>query len=240
MFLRRRLPSEFLRFLAAQNGDVDDPARIPPLGELSAVLGVSVAKLREQLEVARALGFVEVKPRTGIHRLPYSFTPAVRHSLSYAIALDSGNFAAYSDLRNQVEAAYWMQAVERLQAEDHAYMQELIASAWEKLRGSPIQIPHREHRELHLAVYRRLGNPFVQGILEAFWDAYEAFGFNLYADYQYLEAVWQYHEEMVAAVCRGDYQSGYQALIEHKDLLQHRPAPEMAGGTAYRFNETGE
>ena len=240
MFLRRRLPSEFMRFLAVNNGEADDPARVPALGELSAELGVSVAKLREQLEVARALGFVEVKPRTGIRRLPYSFTPAVRHSLSYAIALDSNNFTAYSDLRNQIEAAYWMSAVERLQAEDHAYMQELIASAWEKLHGTPIQIPHREHCDLHLAVYRRLKNPFVQGILEAFWDAYEAFGLNLYADYQYLEAVWKYHQEMVTAICCGDYQTGYQALIEHKDLLQHRPAQELAGGTTYRTEEAGD
>lgn len=225
--LLRRLPNEFIRYLAGEYPDPDDPDRLPALGQLSQELGLSVAKLREQMEVARALGFVEVRPRTGIRRLPYSFAPAVRQSLNYAIALDPASFDAYADLRNQIEAAYWLPAVRLLQPQDHAYLQELVDQAWEKLRGSPIRIPHREHRELHLAVYRRLENPFVLGILEAFWDAYEAFGLNLYAGYSYLEQVWEYHQRMVTAILCSDFDSGYQALIAHKDLLHHRPAASV-------------
>lgn len=221
---RRRLPNEFIRYLARQNGEMDDPDRLPALGQLSEELEISVAKLREQLEVARQLGFVEVRPRTGIRRLPYNFAPAVRHSLMYAVSLDPKYFDAYADLRNQIEAAYWCQAVRLLQPEDFTWLQQLMVQAWNKLHGEPIRIPHREHRELHLAIYRRLENPFVIGILEAFWDAYEAFGLNLYADYPYLEQVWRYHQQMVDAICGGEFDAGYQALIEHKDLLHHRPA----------------
>jgi DNA-binding FadR family transcriptional regulator len=226
--LRRRLPSEFIRYLAYELNGQGDADQLPSLEQISSRLGVSVSKLREQLEVARALGFVEVRPRTGIRRLPYSFTPAVRQSLAYGIALDARNFEAYADLRNQVEAAYWRPAVERLQPEDHAYLQQLLAEAWEMLRGDPVRIPHRQHRELHLAIYRRLENPFVTGILEAFWDAYEAFGLNLYADYHYLEQVWRYHQQMADALCCGDVDGGYRALIEHKDLLHHRPGLSVA------------
>lgn len=225
---RRRLPNEFIRYLARPNGEVDDPDRLPALGQLSEELEISVAKLREQLEVARQLGFVEVRPRTGIRRLPYDFAPAVRHSLMYAVSLDPAYFDAYADLRNQIEAAYWCQAVRLLRPEDFTSLELLITQAWNKLRGEPIRIPHREHRELHLAIYRRLENPFVIGILEAFWDAYEAFGLNLYADYPYLEQVWRYHQRMVDAISGGDFDAGYQALIEHKDLLHHRPASVSA------------
>ena len=49
----------------------------------------------------------------------------------------------------------------------------LVEQAWEKLRGTPIHIPQYEHRQLHLSIYQRLDNPFVSGILEAYWDAYE-------------------------------------------------------------------
>ena len=50
--------SEFLRYLAAWPGD--DRGRIPPLNELSQELGISVASLREQLEVARGrAGFID-------------------------------------------------------------------------------------------------------------------------------------------------------------------------------------
>jgi DNA-binding GntR family transcriptional regulator len=93
----------------------------------------------------------------------------------------------------------------------------------EKLNGQTIQIPHQEHRQLHLGIYRRLDNPFVLGLLEAYWEAYEAVGLNLYTDIGYLQQVWAYHEEMVQSICDGDFARGYQALIEHKDLLYHRP-----------------
>ena len=114
--LRDRLSvdiSEFLRYLAthpeAENG-------LPSLNKLSTDLGISLAALREQLEVARALGLVEVRPRTGTRRLSFSFTPAVKQSLRYALALDDGHFNKFADLRNHIETAYWNEAVGKLTA----------------------------------------------------------------------------------------------------------------------------
>jgi DNA-binding FadR family transcriptional regulator len=214
--------SEFLRYLAAseeaENG-------LPTLTELSQELGVSVASLREQLEVARALGLVEVKPgRGGTRRRSFSFTPAIRQSLGYALALGDGHFQKYSELRNHVESAYWYEAVQKLTDKDKEELQELVAGAWEKLRRAPIQVPHEEHRSLHLMIYSRLENPFVTGILEAYWDAYEAMRLNmLTGGYEYLEEVWQYHQKMVDAICKNDLKAGYDALITHTDLLYHRP-----------------
>ncbi len=212
--------SEFLRYLAAheemENG-------LPPLKKLSTELGVSLASLREQLEVARALGLVEVKPRLGTRRRSYSFTPALRQSLGYALALNDEHFRKYSELRNHVEAAFWHEAVQNLTKEDKQELESLIARAWEKLRGTPIQVPHEEHRDLHLKIYSRLENPFVTGILEAYWEAYEAVGLNVFAgDYDYLQEVWQYHQKMVEAICNGNFDDGYQALVKHTDLLYHR------------------
>ena len=218
--------SNFLNYLADNaNGSGEDPndCFLPSINEISKDLGVSVASLREQLEVARALGLVEVRPRTGIRRLPYSFTPAIRQSLSYALVSDHSYFEAYTDLRNHVEAAYWAEAVTALTPDDHAQLIELVDTAWKKLRGTPIQIPHREHRLLHLVIFSRLENVFVQGIMEAYWDAYESVGLNVFADYNYLQEVWTYHQTMVDAICSGDYEAGYSALVEHKELLFHRP-----------------
>ncbi len=223
--LQRKLPSsEFIQYLStsSQQGKSD---RLPALSDISQELGISVARLREQLEVARALGLVEVRPRTGIRRLPYSFLPAVRQSLSYCLELDRDCFKTFADLRKHVEASYWGQAARKLTEADKDYLQALVTSALEKLRGNPVQIPHAEHRELHLAIYRRLGNPFVLGILEAYWEAYESFGLNMYADYTYLEQVWSYHQKMVDAICQGDYAAGYQALLEHTDLIRYRHNP---------------
>jgi DNA-binding FadR family transcriptional regulator len=222
--MARLLPtSDFLNYLAAVPvSELPGGERVPSLADLSQELGTSVSSLREQLEVARALGFVEVRPRTGIRRLPYSFLPAVQHSLAYALQSDRAYFDLFADLRRKLEAAFWYPAVRLLTPEDHACLRTLVEQAWNKLNGSPVHIPQDEHRRLHLAIYCRLGNPFVTGILEAYWDAYETVGLNLFADYNYLQQVWRSHEQMVEAICSGDYDAGYQALVEHTDLLYQR------------------
>ncbi|GAB1470097.1 FadR/GntR family transcriptional regulator [Chloroflexota bacterium] len=208
--------SEFLRYLASQH-EADD--KLPSLSELSRELNISQASLREQLEVARVLGLVEVKPRTGIRRKPYTFAPAVLNSLDYAIALNKDHFIAFADLRQHIEIAYWHKAVKLLTPEDHQTLKNLVARAWEKLRGSPIEIPHPEHRELHLTIFQRLGNPFVTGLLQSYWDAYETVGLNFFTEYNYLTEVWNYHQKMVDAICENDIEAGFKALFEHTDLI---------------------
>src|SRR3989304_9022353 len=208
--------SEFLRYLAAHP---EAENSLPPLIELSRELGVGVAALREQREVARSLGLVEVKPRTGMRRKTYTFAPAVLKSLDYAIALNKDHFIAFADLRQHIETAYWHESVNLLTPQDHAALQELVARAWKKLRGTPIEIPHPEHRALHLTIYGRLNNPFVTGLLQSYWDAYETVGLNFFTDYNYLTEVWNYHQKMVDAICSNDAEAGYRALSAHTDLI---------------------
>jgi DNA-binding FadR family transcriptional regulator len=214
--------SEFLRYLAthpeAENG-------IPALSGLSRELGLSLAALREQLEVARALGLVDVKPRTGTRRRAYSFTPAVRQSLTYALALQDSHFAKFAALRNHIEIAFWDEATRRLTDADKAELQALIARARGKLASPSVQVPHEEHRALHLLIFSRLENPFVTGILEAYWEMYEAVGLNLYSgDIAYLNEVWDYHARMVDCILAADYSGGRDALVAHVGLLMQRPA----------------
>ncbi len=230
-----KLSSDFLNYLVnhPSNGETDTGVnavqnQLPSLNEMSKELGVSVSLLREQLEVAKAIGLVDIRPRTGIRRLPYAFLPAVRQSLSYAIEIDRSYFLAYSDLRNHLEASYWDEAARLLTPPDHEMLQKLVARAWEKLRGTPIQIPHDEHKHLHLGIYRRLNNPFVTGLLEGYWEAYEAVGLNLYADISYLQEVWNYHQQMVEAICVGNYPMGYEVLVRHRDLLYQLPIPRKS------------
>jgi DNA-binding FadR family transcriptional regulator len=214
--------SEFLRYLASHK---EAEAGLPALSELSRELGISVATLREQLEVARALGLVEVKPRTGMRRRPYEFASTVRHSLGYALILNDGHFQKFSELRNALESAYWDEAVKRLTREDKKELKAIIARAREKLSSPQVQVPHEEHRALHLLIYSRLDNPFVTGILEAYWDAYESVGLNMYAgNINYLNKVWDYHGQMVENICSGNHAAGREALIAHIALLAQRPA----------------
>jgi DNA-binding FadR family transcriptional regulator len=217
------LDSELLEYIVRQGFRPGD--RLPTLNELrsSDHLGISISKVREQLEVARALGFVEVKSKTGMRMREYTFTPAVQLSLMFALALDPHAFELFSQLRTHVETAFWVEACQRLQPEDLEYMRALLNAADAKLNGETVRIPVEEHREFHLTVFRRLENPFVMGILEAYWEAYNAVELNRYADYRYLREVWDYHARILDAICAGDFQGARDWFVAHTHLIHHQP-----------------
>jgi DNA-binding FadR family transcriptional regulator len=214
------MDSEFLQYLIEQQ--IEPGAGLPTLNEISAALGISVGKLREQLEVARSLGFVSVRPRLGIQREPFSFTPAVLQSAMFGLSTGEAAFSQLAELRRAVEDGFWDEAVALLTAADKAQLQEIVGRAQEKLHGNPVHVPNGEHRQLHLLIYSRLDNPFVKGVLEAYWEAYEASELTRYARYEYWLEVWQYHERIVAALMADDFEQGRQLLREHFVLLPMR------------------
>jgi len=212
--------SEFLQYIAATPEKID--SRIPPLSELSKMLGISVATLREQMEVARMMGIVEVKPKAGIHKLDYSFRPAVMTSLTYALAADSAPFSQYANLRKHLEAAYFIEAVKELTPEDKNELETIVLRAEEKLARRPAVIPTGEHRDFHMLIYRRLKNPFVTGLLEAYWDLYKAAGFEIYPDMEYVDRIWKYHRKSIELIKNRNYEEAHRSLLEHMELITLR------------------
>jgi DNA-binding FadR family transcriptional regulator len=139
------------------------------------------------------------------------------------MARDRQAFDQFADVRRHLERAYWYEAVEKLTDEDLAHMRSLVARAEEALQGDPIRVPHAEHRELHLTIFRHLQNPFVLGLLEAYWAAYEEVGLSRYNGITYLKQVWDMHRRIVDAIAGRDFAAGHQALNEHFDLIDKRP-----------------
>jgi DNA-binding FadR family transcriptional regulator len=219
--------SDLLHYLVDQGPVPGD--RLPALSELSDRLDVSVSKLREQLELARQLGIVSVRPRHGTRREKFDFHPAVQTSLFFGLATGEATFDQFSELRQTIETNMWFEAVQLLTDEDKAELQKIMGKAWDKLRGNPVHIPNGEHRALHLKIFRRLDNPFVQGLLQAYWDAYEAIELTRFADYKYWLDVWNYHQQIVDAIYSGDFENGREILVNHFQLLPTVTHPEVSG-----------
>lgn len=215
------LQSDILRYIV-ENG-FQPGQRLPTIQEISKSMDASVAKTRESLEVARALGAVEVRPGRGTRVAEFRFAPLATLSALYAIGQDERNFEHLRDLRNALEVQFWDQAVQQLQPQDIRTLRDLIASARDQLARQPIQVPADAHRRFHLTLFARLENPFVMGVLEAFWEAYEAFGLNLYYDLNYHRSVWNHHEQIVDAIEAKNLDASRRHLIDHMNLLTHRP-----------------
>lgn len=219
------LGSDLLNYIVRKGYKPGD--RLPSIQELTndSHLDMSASKVREQLEVARALGWVEVRSKRGTVVKDYSFTPAVRLSALYGLA-NGEHFELFASLRNHVEVAYWNEACALLQEEDIAVMQNCINEAGAKLNDPTIHIPNEEHRVFHLTVFKHLDNPFVIGILETYWDLYEEVGVNRYMDYSYLRKVWDYHAKILNLICEREYDLARQAFVEHTRLLRYEPRKE--------------
>ena len=216
------LDSELLEFLASGRFEPGD--RLPTISELQSddLLGISAGKVREQLEVARSLGLVDVRSGTGMRLRAWHFTPAVRLSLFCALALDGGNFELFSELRKHLELAFWDEACALLNDDDLDALEDCMERARAKLDDDQwIQIPNQEHRDFHLGIFRHLQNPFVQGLLEAYWDAYDAVEINRYADYDYLQTVWDYHGRILQAIRDGDFEAARDHFQQHSELLRY-------------------
>ncbi|MCD4685818.1 MAG: FCD domain-containing protein [Anaerolineae bacterium] len=229
------LGSEILRYIIENK--VQPGERLPTINELGEELGVSVSKVREELAVARALGHVQIKPRLGMLVQPFDFAPATALSVLYALGLDRTRFQDFSELRKSVELSFWHEAVALLTPDDIALLRDLVRQARTKLTQVPIEVPFQAHRQLHLMFFKHLQNPFVQGILEAYWTAYKAFGLALYADLSYHREVWDYHERMVECVARGDFDAAHRALHEHMQLLRYLPEHHNTDGRASKSSE---
>jgi DNA-binding FadR family transcriptional regulator len=222
------LDSDLLEYIVKQGFQAGE--RLPTISILQEEdhLGISISKVREQLEVARALGVVEVRSKTGMRMKEYSFAPAVRLSLFFALARDPHMFESFTALRNHVEASFWHEACAQLTDADKTELTQHIRTARAKLNpdNTNIRIPNEEHRAFHLTIFRHLENAFVQGILEAYWDAYEAVESNRYADYRYHTLVWDYHERILNAICSGEFDAAQQLFLEHTTLRHHQQASQ--------------
>ncbi len=218
-----KLDSDFLKYLLDNQMAAGD--RLPTLTDISKELGVSVGKLREQLELARSMGLVSVRPRLGMQREPFNFAPSVLNGVLFGLGSGEATFQQLSQVRVALEMSFWDTAVTQLTPADKEELGKIVTLAWQKLRGTPIHVPNSEHRQLHLKIFSRLGNPFVNGILSAYWDAYAASELTRFASYQYWTEVWDYHERIVEALSANEFDNGRELLVKHFNLLPTVPEP---------------
>lgn len=195
---------------------------LPSIKQMSLDLNISTANLREHIAFLKTIGVLEAKPHNGIRFLDYQFTPAVAKSLYYAVKRDKDVFIKYSDVRNHLEKSFFIEASKSLTSKDTEKLKLFVTRAKEKLLRDPIQIPHHEHREFHLQIYRPLNNIFLIGLLEAYWDTYEMIGLDVYTDLNYLKKVWDYHQMILERLIDRDYEAGYILLIDHMELIFSR------------------
>ena len=198
---------------------------IPSIAELSSILGVSIASVREQLEVARQLGFVEVRPRTGIQVKPFSLNPLISLGLSYGQHVEPQILADYSNLRTHLELSYWDEAVKVLTEDQFEYMQFLVDVAFRKLMRKPAIIPEEEQSEFHLTIFRPLANRVLNNLLEVYWEMKVSYSGKFFTDMDDMLSSWSKRQALVEALREGNFAKGKSAF---ESLLVSSSKPKDA------------
>ena len=70
--------------------------------------------------------------------------------------------------------------------------------------------------------FERLGNTFLTGLLETYWDMYELVGLDVYTDLDYLKSVWNYHRRIVDLIKVDKADEAYELSMDHMKLLYQR------------------
>lgn len=218
--------SEFLVYISEKY--MSGEFQLPSLAEISKEIEISISSLREQLEVARVLGFVEIKPRTGIRLAPYKFLPSLLTSLTYAIHISPDYFKHFLDLRNHLETAYYLESTNLLTKTDLERLNQILIKAEQKIISNPPQLPHTEHREFHLMIFSKVQNPFVLAIFDAYWELYEMQGYAVINDLNYLSRVLTFHRKVYESLLNGNYQQSLNLFLEHKELLIKKNQPDLS------------
>jgi len=200
---------------------------IPSIAQLSEDLGLSTSAVREQLEVARQLELVEVKTKTGIQTTAFSAAPAICLAYRYGLEMQPELIWDLLSVRQHLELSFWQEAVVNLTKKDVDYLAEIVDIAFKKINNRPVIIPIEEHKEFHLAIYRPLGNSFLQSIMESYWNISIETGIHNLTDKTYLQNVWTYHQKMQQAIATKEYDLGYQALITHFELVRTQRKAEL-------------
>jgi DNA-binding FadR family transcriptional regulator len=222
--LRGILPYYILQYIIDNDLQMNggEEVKLPPMGDLAEELSVSRGKLREEMVIAQAYGAVEMRPGNGTYVRPFDFYTAIRTLVLYGTAYDWKNFDHLYRLRMQLEITFWEEAVQNLIQEDRAELERILEQSEKKLTGVPVEIPHKGHRDFHMLIFSKLDNKFVQGLLRAYWDAYEAVGLHRYFDFSYYEKMWGNHRAIAEAIIAGQSGRGQKILAEHFTLLENR------------------
>lgn len=143
--------------------------RLPSEAELAAELDVSRMSLREATRSLQTLGVIEARPGNGLFVAEFSFRPLIEQ-LPYGLADSNRAIDEILTAREAMEVGL-MPAVAKAHAQ--SALERCVDLARQMTELEQRDEPFVEiDREFHLTLYRGLGNPLVDNLIELFWDMF--------------------------------------------------------------------
>ncbi|MHA6627471.1 FadR/GntR family transcriptional regulator [Pseudonocardia sichuanensis] len=193
--------------------------RLPAEAALAQRLGVSRLSLREATRSLQTLGVIEARHGNGLFVSAFSFRPLIEQ-LPYGLAAPGTALEEILTAREAMEVGL-MPAVARLnpvrELGECARLAEEM-SALEARGESTTEVDKR----FHLSLYRALGNPLVDNLIEVFWELFTRLGDAIPVPPEGGRGL--VHLHIIRALQEGDAEASISAMQKHFDDIRVRAA----------------
>lgn len=206
-----------------QSGDL-----LPSEAELTEILDVSRASIREAVKVLSTLDIVEVRQGLGTFVSNMSLQPMVQSLIFRGALTPNGGLMAFGDiveLRAKIDEGYADEVVKKLAGNYSVPLHRAVAEMEESARKGHAFL--QADREFHLTIAKVANNLLLVQLIDAFWDIENVVYPKLppHSDKMLMQVATQ-HRLILEAAENGDIAQYRRLLRDHyRPLLESLPHP---------------
>jgi DNA-binding FadR family transcriptional regulator len=193
--------------------------RLPAEAALAERLGVSRLSLREATRSLQTLGVIEARHGNGLFVSAFSFRPLIEQ-LPYGLAASGVALEEILTAREAMEVGL-MPAVARLNPVTELARCARLAEEMAALEARGESFAEVD-KQFHLLLYRALGNPLVDNLIEVFWELFTRLGDAIPVPPEGGRGA--VHLDIIRALQGGDAEASIAAMQQHFDDIRVRAA----------------
>jgi DNA-binding FadR family transcriptional regulator len=193
--------------------------RLPAEAVLAERLGVSRLSMREATRSLQTLGVIEARHGNGLFVSAFSFRPLIEQ-LPYGLAAAGTGMEEILTAREAMEVGL-MPAVARLNPQVELAECARLADEMSDLEARGRSTTEAD-KQFHLLLYRALGNPLVDNLIEVFWELFTRLGDTIPDPPEGGRG--EVHLRIIRALQGSDVEASIAAMQHHFDDIRVRAA----------------
>ncbi|GAA5502924.1 HTH-type transcriptional regulator LutR [Deinococcus xinjiangensis] len=192
---------------------------LPSEGQLAKDMGMSRLSLREGVKTLEAVGILEARQGEGLYVKAFTFD-SIFENLPYSFATDGKSLRDLLQVRTALEEGLIGMVASKATPDQLGRLEELAQNMMTKAKaGEPFE---EEDREFHLTLYGPLENPFVNRLVELFWEVFHRLHGTAGVTHWNIEQTAQDHLNIITALRTGQPAQAANAMQTHFQQIRER------------------
>lgn len=206
-----------------EEGHLQPGDLLPPEAQLARDIGISRLSLREGVKSLEAVGILEARQGEGLYVKAFSFD-SIFENLPYSFATDGKSLRDLLQVRTALEEGLVGMVVTRTTPAQLARLEDLVEGML--TRAAAGETFESEDREFHRVLYAPLENPFLDRLVELFWEVFHRLNGNADVSLWNLEQTAHDHQAILDALRAGKAEQVVAAMHTHFQQIHARLNPE--------------